>query len=364
MKKIFLSIVFICILSFNIFSDISENVKENILRQSKDVMKYIFNGLCDTSFVDKTYDVSYWETNSMGGLNGISLVYNFENDLTLKDIRDYDIESDDWFTNEKTEPDKLYVYHFQYLKDNRIAMVQLSGSDWDQSEFENNITYKEAINKVRDFLKRFRPDLENYFLKVYYFSPYNYKGEKYNVRLRIYYKGYQTSEFINSDVYKTGLLSFILIQNPSDYKVPDKIITFEEAREKVKEFIKENYSGDKYYEDVYSKFNFLEPGNAGDLDKLKSFTIQYGKPVFLHANTKIGKYKISTYRDEKDNIKIDYSNVEKYGYTEKDFRDGRYESLFSRLGYLIYIDYPVINYKKKYSVFFVDAETGEIIGGE
>ena len=153
MKKIFLSIVFICILSFNIFSDISEDVEEEILLQSKDVMKYMFNGLCDTSFVDKTYDIAYFENTLMGGLNGISLVYNFENDLTLKDIRDYDIESDDWFTNEKTEPDKLYVYHIEYYRNNKIALVQLSGSEWDQSKFENNITYKEAINKVRDFLK-------------------------------------------------------------------------------------------------------------------------------------------------------------------------------------------------------------------
>ena len=205
--------------------------------------------------------------------------------------------------------------------------------------------------------------MNDYFLKIFHLSSYDYRGEKFHILFRFYYKGYQTSEIVSAEIYKTGIFDFILIQNPSDYKVPDKIITFEEAKEKVKEFIKENYS-----EDIYSKFKFIEPEISQNIDKYSNLTyLKHGKPVFLHANTKIGKYKISYYRDEKNNIKIDYSNVEKYGYTEKDFKDGIYESLFSRLGYLVYIDYPLLNGKRlqrKYTVFFVDVETGEIIGGE
>ena len=352
MKKIFLCIFLICILSFSIFSDISEDVKEEILLQSKDIMKYMFNGLCDTSFVDRTYDVGYRTTT--GNLDSTILVYNLKNDVSLKDIK-----GEKWYLY--VEPE-LSIYHF-YFEENKFTGIQCG--KWDQSNIKKRIKLKEVLKKTRAFIKKYRPDLDDYFLKIYFLN--NYKND-FHFGFSIYYKGYQTSEIINVTMFKTGLFKYFFIDNLLDYKIPDKIITFEEAKEKVKEFIKENYSGDKYYEDVYSKFKFIESEISQNIDKYSRLSdLKHGKPVFLHANTKIGKYKISYYRDEKNNIKIDYSNVEKYGYTEKDFKDGIYESLFSRLGYLVYIDYPLLNRKrlqKKYTVFFVDAETGEIIGGE
>ncbi|MCK9477587.1 MAG: hypothetical protein M0R46_16855 [Candidatus Muirbacterium halophilum] len=347
MIKRFLTIIICFVFSFNIYAKVSEEVRENIIRQSKDIMRFIFDGIDDTSFIEKTYDIDYFRSNIKGGLDGISMVYDAESNLTVQEVREKDLK----------QP-KLNIYHIEF-SDLKVTIIQQS--EWNQENLKTNLSFKEGIKKTREFIKKYRPDLDDYFYKVVLIKDYK---ESFILIFRIYYKGFQTTETINMTFLKTGLIKYLGIDNPLDYKIPEKIISYEEARKKVKEFIKGNYRNHSYYGDVYEKFKFIEPEESYKMWLHSALNyMDHGKPIFLHANTKVGKYKLKYFKDKNGKVQVDSTNLEKYGYTEKDFNyKGRYSN-FSRLGYMIYIDHPVIVIQRGFAVFYVDAETGEIIGG-
>jgi hypothetical protein len=194
--------------------------------------------------------------------------------------------------------------------------------------------------------------------------------------LRLYYKGYPTTERIFASYFNNGIPDYISIDNPSDYIIPKKIISLKEAREVIKNYLKENWSKEllwstkgkknkKYWgwHNVAEEFVFIDLDDHKNRPPLACYSrIDHTEPMFVHPNMNIGKYKVNYIKKGEKYIK-DYSNLEKYNLSLEDFSNYGKHANFSRLAYIVTIDAPVISRDRDYAMFLVDAETGEIIGG-
>jgi len=166
-----------------------------------------------------------------------------------------------------------------------------------------------------------------------------------------FYGGFPSTEWIGIDFRLDGVITYSNLYPRFDYKVPEKILSYDEAKEKVHEFMEKQLKKKKnYHGNIIEDYNIIEltPDQKERYVIFGMFRFDLSKPMFFHPNSLFGKYK---------------NNLKKYGYTKEDFNLVRDSAYFVRLSYLIWVDKPLLDPVQKFTGLIVDAETGEIIGG-
>ncbi|MCK9226159.1 MAG: hypothetical protein M0Q02_13890, partial [Candidatus Muirbacterium halophilum] len=115
-------------------------------------------------------------------------------------------------------------------------------------KIEKIINEEKIIKSGRNFLSRFVPELDNdYFLKIWVDKLHDFGTSELGggFYFYIYYKGYKTTDVLLLDFYLDGKIRYYSLSKDYNYKIPEKILTWEEALKKLNNEINSNPK--KYY---------------------------------------------------------------------------------------------------------------------
>ncbi|PLX19493.1 MAG: hypothetical protein C0601_01700 [Candidatus Muiribacterium halophilum] len=322
MKKTFLILLLLIISISSISQEIPLDKKQYLLQKSYEILEFIYED--NNEFVRNNDGIGFSRN---GDESKVTLIYNYEK------------------SNENT----IYLTFHK----NQITNI----TNKEKIIIKKKIERKKLIKRCRVFIEKFRSESTDLFMYSKLTKVYR---DKISFLFFFYYKGFQTGEWALFNVFKNGIFKYVQISPGMKYKIPSNIITFEQAKKNVVKFLSKNYS--ENFEDL----NIVELN-----PKQKKLYANYGlnlldfsKPIFLHPNINIGKYKVITHRDKTGIIVRDWTNVNEHGYSKENFNFNSSNCAdFVRLSYLIWVDKPIVHRDKPFAGLIVDAETGEIIGG-
>ena len=241
---------------------------------------------------------------------------------------------------------------------------------------EKKINEKQLLKLVRIFCNKFIPQFDDdYFLRLKTDTLFNFEDSKIydGIYFYIYYKGYKTTDSVSFDYYLDGKLKTYYLFDEYDYKVPKKILTWEEALEQLKNEI--NRDPKKYYNiESFADIKVLTDEELKKIQKEKYYMYPFNKfyyldkkPIFLNANTEIGKYLKEGAHGifgGNDIMKIK-ERWNRYFGNKNPYFTSLGDSKFKKLAYIFYINADLRDNAEDFglSELYVDAETGEIIGG-
>ena len=287
-------------------------------------------------------------------------------EFIYQDSNDFVREPDKVFTKEENGENLIIIRYeerkflFKYF---RGVLKFFDGIDKKDLGRERKQEY--LIQKTRKFIRKSRPDLNDIFI---FPKAASFNNGIFRIVYFYYFKGFPSLDWIIIEIKKDGNVSYFHSRERFNYKVPDKIISYEEAQEKVNDFFEENYKkGFDFWGEKIESFNIVE-FNHEQKEKYSRYGLEklnQRKPIFMHPNTSFGKYGFKLKKDENGTYYKDIeTNLKKYGFSKEDFNyNGWNWANFVRLSYIIWVDKPIVHFDSNYSGLIVDAETGEIIGG-
>ena len=318
MKKTFLILLLLIISISSISQEIPLDKKQYLLQKSYGILEFIYED--DKDFVRNPIRINFFNKDSIKSFLG-------ENEKTNGIFIEY--------------TDKYFSFEFF-----RGKIVKFNSKNKTKTNLKVSNEFK--IKKAREFLRKFRPDLDDIFL---FPKVVTSNRNIFNIVFFYYFQGFPSIDWANLEINENGKIKYLFFKERGCYKVPDKIITYEKAKEYVKKYINNEIKKKKeYWVEKVEDYNIVEL-NMEQKKKYASYGLSvfdHTKPIFLHPNTSFGKYT---------------ENIEEYGYKKENFRYNNWNwANFVRLSYIIWIDKPIVHFDSNYSGLIVDAETGEIIG--